>query len=613
MKNILLISMPFASTKWPAIGISLLKPQLAAEGIPCDIRYFNILFAQMIGLDTYEDVAIYPRYIFGERLFAKEYFGSALPPEEEYQRYLQKVYKGPVDSSFDRLFAVSGQIGPFIERCLAEVAWDAYDIIGFTSMFEQNLSSLLLARSIKQRYPEKTIIMGGANCEREMGVELHHRFPEIDYVCSGEADKTFPELVKRLAKGEPVDTIPGVVTRLGGKSAMAYSAEVVEDLDRVSVPDYSDYFQQLEHSTLPPEACYEIHMESSRGCWWGAKSQCKFCGLNGKAIHYRCKSKDRIVKELLHLVDTYALPHNLKLISMVDNVLSMDSFKELLPELKRLQLPVKLFYEVKANLNEEQVRMLAEANIAWIQPGIESLSTRVLKLMEKGVTALQNVQLLKHSKQFGVYPTWNIIYRSPGEQPEDYRQMIDLIYKITHLAPPEGFIPLCMQRFSPYFNNPKEFGIASITPEESYRFIYPFGQESIAKLAYFFDFEFEDRVAPPPGWDKELEQAVEYWRQCAERGENLESRAVSAGDLVIRDSRSTARQALMHLEGAHKSIYEFCGSGQDFSSIYGFTRETFSREPVRERDVRDFLDEMVALDYMISENSRYLSLAIPAA
>lgn len=613
MKNVLLISMPFASTKWPAIGVSLLKPQLEAEGIPCDLRYFNILFAQMIGLDTYEDVAIYPRYIFGERLFAKEYFGKALPPEEEYQRYLQKVYNGPVDSSFDRLFAVSGQIRPFIERCLAEVAWDAYDIIGFTSMFEQNLSSLLLARAIKERYPEKIIIMGGANCEREMGVELHHRFPEIDYVCSGEADKTFPELVKRLTKGEPVDTIPGVVTRLGGESVMLQGALVVEDLDSVSTPDYSDYFQQLDRSTLPAEACYEIHMESSRGCWWGAKSQCKFCGLNGKAIHYRCKSKDRIVKELLHLVETYAVPRNLNLISMVDNVLSMDSFKDLLPELKRLQLPVKLFYEVKANLNEEQVRMLAEANIVWIQPGIESLSTRILKLMEKGVTALQNVQLLKHSKQFGVYPTWNIIYRSPGEQPEDYRQMIDLIYKITHLAPPEGFIPLCMQRFSPYFNNPKEFGIASITPEESYRFIYPFGQESITKLAYYFDFELESDVAPPPGWDKELEQAVEYWRQCAEQGENLESRVVSDSELVIRDTRSTARQTLMHLEGAHKAIYEFCGSIRDFSSIYSFTREIFNRVPVRERDVRDFLEEMVALDYMVSEDSRYLSLAIPVA
>ena len=54
-----------------------------------------------------------------------------------------------------------------------------------------------------------------------------------------------------------------------------------------------------------------------------------------------------------------------------------------------------MFYEVKSNLRKEDVRQLREAGVVAIQPGIESLSDEVLRIMRKGVSALQNIQLLK--------------------------------------------------------------------------------------------------------------------------------------------------------------------------------------------------------------------------
>ncbi len=71
----------------------------------------------------------------------------------------------------------------------------------------------------------------------------------------------------------------------------------------------------------------------------------------------------------------------------VDNILPHEYFKTLLPELKRRQLGVTLFYEIKANLKREQVELLRDAGVAALQPGIESLSTPVLRLMRKGTTA----------------------------------------------------------------------------------------------------------------------------------------------------------------------------------------------------------------------------------
>src|SRR4029078_9458024 len=64
----------------------------------------------------------------------------------------------------------------------------AYDIVGFSSTFQQNIPSLALARELKRRHPGVKILFGGANCEDEMGRELHRSFPFLDVVCSGEAD-----------------------------------------------------------------------------------------------------------------------------------------------------------------------------------------------------------------------------------------------------------------------------------------------------------------------------------------------------------------------------------------------------------------------------------------
>jgi radical SAM superfamily enzyme YgiQ (UPF0313 family) len=63
----------------------------------------------------------------------------------------------------------------------------------------------------------------------------------------------------------------------------------------------------------------------------------------------------------------------------------MRYFRELLPLLAVADLDLSSFHEVKANLTRDQIRMLSEAGVNSIQPGIESFSTDLLRLMRKGV------------------------------------------------------------------------------------------------------------------------------------------------------------------------------------------------------------------------------------
>ena len=177
-----------------------------------------------------------------------------------------------------------------------------------------------------------------------------------------------------------------------------------------------------------------MFVETSRGCWWGERMHCTFCGLNGATMAFRSKSAPRALAELTHL----AARHPGCDIQVVDNILDLKYFKTLLPELAERKLNVSLFYETKSNLKKDQVRLLRDAGVMTIQPGIESFSDRVLKQMKKGVSGLQNIQLLKWCKEIGVHPIWNFLMGFPGESPDDYFEMAELSARVCHLPQPSG-------------------------------------------------------------------------------------------------------------------------------------------------------------------------------
>jgi len=64
--------------------------------------------------------------------------------------------------------------------------------------------------------------------------------------------------------------------------------------------------------------------------------------------------------------------------------------------------------------------LLARAWVDRIQPGIESLSTRILGLMNKGCTSIQSVHLLREALARGIDVVWNFLIGVPGEKLADY-------------------------------------------------------------------------------------------------------------------------------------------------------------------------------------------------
>ncbi|MES2045404.1 MAG: RiPP maturation radical SAM C-methyltransferase [Pseudomonadota bacterium] len=577
--EICLVVPPFDSMHYPQLGTAILKSACMARGLDTRIVYAGIALAKRVGLDAYDAISHgQMKAMVGERLFRPHAYPQAtlatLPPLETLSDAQDADYRRVVDA-----------IAPMLDEVVEQILALRPRIVGVSSTFEQNLAASSIARRVKEADPTIVTVMGGANAAWPLSLGLAKAFPWIDHFFAGEADIDFPEFCENyLRRGVRADE-------------RVIHTEPIRDMREVFAPDYSDFFATLRPlqtaGLLPAWLPRYLMMETSRGCWWGAKNHCTFCGLNGEGMTFREKPVGTVVDEL------DALEHwGVDQVFMTDNIMPMRYLRELWPALAARGPRMKMFYEVKANLTEEQLDTMALGGIVAIQPGIESLSSDVLKLMRKGVSAHQNIALLRHCRGIGMRVHWGMIYGFPGEQADHYEAMIGLIPKLAHLHGPTGRNPILIDRYSPYYNDPIGLGIGEIAPFPGYRQLYP-PDVGADEVGYHFSGSYTTPLLSNPDLIARLHAAMDAWKQ-AWRQEKLP--ALELFDIgntkAVLDTRAVARAPLTPLTSGQVAVL--------LELEKPIPRRSLA--PEKQADA----DWLIARDFVIDYEDRLMSIVVRA-
>jgi len=580
--TVVFVVMPFAERQSPALGVSLLTSLLAERGIPARVEYPLLEFVRTLGPELYDAISqnmAGSSALLGDWIFSHELRATS---EADVARYVDVYLKDSTSAFVQSVLDARQRVAAFLDDSLDRLLALEPSMVGFSSTFAQHVPSLALARRLKARAPEIPIVFGGANCEAEMGRETARSFPFVDAVVSGEAEESILTLLDDVWAGRP--------------PAKLYGFETAKrtDLDALPFPDFSDYFASRGGDD---DDSVRLHFETSRGCWWGEKHHCTFCGLNGAAMAFRRKSPARALDEIEHLARTYGV----RKLCATDNILDVRYLETVIPELARRELGLELFYEVKANLRREQIATLRAAGVTRLQPGIESLSSAVLRLMRKGVSGLQNIRLLKWCRAADVYPVWNALYGFPNEPPEEYARLAELVPALTHLTPPEYAGPMRLDRFSPYFEDQRGFGIEGVVPFPAYREIYDLPPEALHNLAYYFTFDRPDLAYAEP-----FTAAVARWR---EEHASSELMAIDDGTrLLVCDYRAVAPSPVTVLEGCDRAVLLACDDIRSPAQI----RDALAADGVRPGlgEIEGALARLVEGRLALTEDDRYLSIVV---
>lgn len=242
-----------------------------------------------------------------------------------------------------------------------------------------------------------------------------------------------------------------------------------------------------------------------------------------------------------------------KRVVVSDNLMPRAHFKTVLPRLQAAVPGLRVFHEVRANVSLSEVALFKQADFI-VQPGIEALSTPLLKLMRKGTTARQNIDFLRYARCMDVSAVWNFLCGFPGDEAQWYEETIELVPLIVHLNPPAAVFRVRIDRFSAYHDNPERFGIRNVKPTRPYFDLLPDGAP-YAQIAYHFECdwdtgcteELEDRLregtevwsqrwADPNGQPDDFETWRAQWKEPSARPA-LDVSELSGGRFMLKDTR----------------------------------------------------------------------------
>lgn len=586
MPKVLLISPPWRQPSNSSLALGTLRPILEKAGIATENLYGNLLFPLTPSAGVLESWAswlflpcLYPQVSRQQAVQAmmRQLLDDYNMQGARFPRYQVSYADLGMDASVIYAQAMDNmaRAEQCIERCVQKAANAEYDIVGLSATFETQLpAALAIARCLRALRPDVRLIIGGAACFEVQGDGLAASFPELDAVCHSEGEEVIVPLIRALRGQQPLAGVPGIVYRdpdAPGGLRRTPAPVLLRDMDQLPIPVYDDFleqFAQSEWSAAPGDLRDpQLFFETSRGCWWGQKHLCSFCGLNADGLIYRKKSAGRVYDEISHLYHRYP---QVRYFQATDNILDMGFLKDPLPRLAPLaqdpQRPLKMFFEAKSNLRPDQVCVLAKGGITSVQPGIESFSDAILERMDKGATGLSQIQFLKNAYESGINPVYNILIRNPGDRPEDYQEMLDLLPFIEHLPPPMAIVACLLERFSPYHKAPDRYGIRQVRPKAYYRDLYPDPQVDLERIAYIFEYD-HDMLRDDALWQAQrafVARAVawtEHWQP------GTASYVEHEGSILIQDGRPGAAVSETLLSGAAARVFRYLERVRVFSHI----------------------------------------------
>jgi hypothetical protein len=402
--------------------------------------------------------------------------------------------------------------------------------------------------------------------------------------------------------------LQGVVGRFASEGETLRFNQL-EHLTALPPPDFDEYFCTLEGFEPEKRFFPTLPVEASRGCWWRGKDSqgvsrgCAFCNLNLQWKGYRQKKIRQVVRE----IDELTTRHQVLSVAFVDNVLPHTGSEGLFDGLERLGKDLTLFAETRASTSLEQLRKMRDAGLDQVQVGIESLSSNLLKKMNKGVSVVQNLEIMRNCEALGIRSEGNLILGFPGSDTGDVDQTL------RALGHAMAFRPLKPVYFwlglgSGVWRDYTSFGITSVCNHPHYRILFPVEIEK--KCRFVVQSYRGERLYQQKIWKPVLKKIRQWEQQYAEL-----HRDPHAGPILgYRDGRSFLMlyhrryrsETMRHrLSGASREIYLFCRQNRSLKQIVSKFPE-IGTEPLK-----SFLSMMLVKHLMYEDGGRFLSLAVP--
>ena len=499
LMDFIFVSMPYSRfiSKWfsnvPNINLGIMQALLAEKGRSVKTFHFHLEFLPFL---RNCDLHLWENFLMQSEQFGVEYMGldyifASLLFEDHYGKskdlFRERLKSiGLTLNDFEKLREAARL---FIESAFSRLSpyLDGTKLIGFSCSHYQLSSSLLMCSRIKHAYPDILTVFGGKDCSGSFAYELLKNIDFMDFVGISECEVTVDRLLEHI-NDDGKDFYNVLYRDETGKMARAPA--------KPNIPLNSLPFPQYDFEDFPIEPGEVVlPIEFGRGCPW---KRCTFCPDESYNIQCQTKTADRVNAEIEYYQN---ISRDLRNFFILDSDALKDPkmFIELSKYLEGKDL-IFHYAEFRAERMDREILSSILRFGKWasnFQIGIETFSERMLHhLMNKGVTVLKNVEVLKAAAELKAPIQFNLFTCFPMMTNDDLLENLRVMDRITHLLvceniliyPGEFYLPTDC----PVFLDVDHYGLKKQSGSIFSCIFEDFAMPSYSNYPYPYEFDNDD-------------------------------------------------------------------------------------------------------------------------
>jgi len=363
------------------------------------------------------------------------------------------------DYTFDIL---KQHINQLIDYAARRILDSNATIVGFSVVDPKERITIELIKRIKEKIPEKIILLGGPACSTEDSRKIFvERLPNlVDAYVVNEGEDTLLDILDACKKGKPLENIPGLITHKNGKYSSYSPRPHKEDVDEFPFPTYRG-FDLTQYTTQ------SLTLEWSRGC----TANCAFCKIKGLWEGYRYREPENIVGE----IEYHVRNNGITKFTVTDPTFNGDikKLEKVCDLILQKNLKIKWFGQaIPSNrMTTELLTKMKKSGCYKIEYGVESGSDKVLRNMRKPYTREIIEGTLKRTHEVGIPIFIFTMIGYPGEGEEEFQMTLDFIRKNRkYLTAVKSVNMLHLIDDTDVYEKREEFGIKIL--DEAFRHIH---------------------------------------------------------------------------------------------------------------------------------------------
>lgn len=360
-------------------------------------------------------------------------------------------------------------------------------IVGFSTNSSCHHVAIELSKRIKEQRDIK-VIMGGHQASLS-AMETMSNYPWIDLISVGEGELNIVPIVTCLTGQQSVGNIKGILYREGNRVIRTEDIELLEDLDKLPMLDYSLTHLDIEMNKVNNIA---FPIEVGRSCPFSCTFCCTKTFWKSK---FRIKSTNRLIEEIEYIIEKYA-SYNFHFLHdlFTYNKKKVLDFCQMVIE---KQLKFKWICSARVDtLDEELIKAMKEAGCTKIFLGIETASPNLQKSIKKNLKISSIWDKVNLLKNYGIKAEAGFMYGFPEESEEEVNMTLNMMLKGARMGvwfPEIGILNI--ENGTEVYHTVKEHLYLSqeldniyLCGEDEAKYFYDMFQKNPDIFPHFYDF-----------------------------------------------------------------------------------------------------------------------------